>query len=84
MQRPEEFVRDARDTAHAGALDIDQGHLVHGGKTLDRHFGFWLGRDRGAAGVRFEGVSDPDGNAARDRGKHRVRMNDFRAEIGQL
>ena len=40
VQRSEEFMRDAGDTAHARALDIDQGHLVHCGKSFDRNFRF--------------------------------------------
>ena len=40
VQRAEEFVRDAGDTGHAGTLDIDQGHLVHGSESLNRRFRF--------------------------------------------
>ena len=38
VQRPEEFVRDAGDAAHAGALDIDQGHVIYGRESFDRRF----------------------------------------------
>lgn len=74
---------------HAGALDVDQRHVLNRGKAADRqglHGGCLLGEvaDAGARGVKVEEVADDDGDAILHRRQRGARVQHIGAKVRQL
>ncbi len=83
-QRAKQAVRGSRDADHAGAFDVHQRNVLDAGDALDRQLGVRLRADERAGLLRRKRVADPDRNIAADGRGHRLRMNDFGAEVGEL
>ena len=63
----------------------DESDVADGGEGLDpASNAAALGRDFRAGSLRREAIADPDGDAGGHNGAERFRVQDFRAEIGEL
>ncbi len=84
VQRAEQAVRRARDADHAGALEVDERDVADAGDALDLLARLRRGDDGGPGVGRGEGIPDADRDVLLDRGRHGLRVDDLRAEIGEL
>ena len=84
-QSAEQSVGRAGNADHAGALEIHERNLIDAADAFDgRHARARRRRDLRAGMRRVEGIADPDRDAAADGGRHRLRVDDLRAEIREL
>ncbi len=83
-QRAEQSVGRAGHADHAGALHVHERDLLDAGNPLHRQLRSRVRADKCARLLRSERVADPDRDAAPDGRRHRLRMDDLGAEIGEL